>query len=65
MYREEPGKALHALTTAFQGAMEREVVHVERIDMAALARAVEAGLPLFAYGAAANFLPYYLPGWHW
>jgi len=22
-----------------------------------------AGLPLFAYGAAVNFLPYYLPGW--
>src|SRR4030095_10223038 len=21
------------------------------------------GLPLFAYGAAVNFLPYYLPGW--
>jgi glycerol-3-phosphate O-acyltransferase/dihydroxyacetone phosphate acyltransferase len=42
VYREEPGKALRALTTAFQGAMEREVVHVECIDMAALARAVEA-----------------------
>ena len=152
-YREEPVKALHALTTAIQWAMEREVVHVERIDTAALARAVEAlyrgelerelweerglagrqidpfplsgsipdavehfreqdperverlwqrilgyhaglavyrlrdeamrtrlerpaerqrvarswqtivGLPLFAYGAAVNFLPYYLPGW--
>jgi len=152
-YREEPVKALHALTTTIQGAMEREVVHVERIDAAALARAVEAiyrgelehelweerglpdrqtdalrtsrpiadavehlrerdperierlwqrmlgyhagldayrlrdhavrtrlertaerprvarswqtivGLPLFAYGAAVNFLPYYLPGW--
>jgi glycerol-3-phosphate O-acyltransferase / dihydroxyacetone phosphate acyltransferase len=22
-----------------------------------------AGLPLFAYGAVVNFLPYYLPGW--
>ena len=153
VYREEPAKALHTLTTAIQGAMEREVVHVERIDTAALARAVEAlyrgelerelweerglpgrqidpfplsgsiadaiehfrtrdperierlwqrtlgyrallaayrlrdeavrsglertparrrvarswqtivGLPLFAYGAAVNFLPYYLPGW--
>jgi glycerol-3-phosphate O-acyltransferase / dihydroxyacetone phosphate acyltransferase len=153
VYREEPAKALHALTTAIQWAMEREVVHVERIDTAALARAVEAlyrgelerelweerafsgrhidpfplsgsiaeaiehfrthdperierfwqrilgyhaglaayrrrdaavrtrlermakrqrvarsaqaivGLPLFAYGAAVNFLPYYLPGW--
>jgi 1-acyl-sn-glycerol-3-phosphate acyltransferase len=151
-YREEPAKALHTLTTAIQGAMEREVVHVERIDTAAFGRAVEAlcrgqlerelweerwlsgrpldplqhpasiaaavehfrrqdperverlwqrllgyhaglsayrlrdeavrarleraaerqrvarswqtivGLPLFAYGAAVNFLPYYLPG---
>ena len=153
VYRTEPVKALHGLTTAIQSAMEREVVHIERIDTAALARAVEtlyrgtlerelwegrgrsgrridpvqlsgsiaaavehlrsldpgsierlwqrilgyqaglaayrrrdpavstrlqrtgdrqrvarswqtfAGLPLFAYGAAVNFLPYYLPGW--
>src|SRR5881409_2958054 len=153
VYREEPAKALHTLTTAIQWAMEREVVHVERIDMAALARAVQelyggklerelweerglsgrqidpfqlsgaiadatehfrkqdperierlwqrilgyrallaayrlrneavrtglkhaparrqvarsrqaiVGLPLFVYGAAVNFLPYYLPGW--
>jgi 1-acyl-sn-glycerol-3-phosphate acyltransferase len=153
VYREEPAKALHPLTTAIQWAMEREVVHVERIDTAALVRAVETfyrgelerelweerwlsgrridsfplsgsiadavehfrkqdperierlwqrmlgyhaglsvyrvrdeavrtglertaetqrvarswqtivGLPLFAYGAAVNFLPYYLPGW--
>jgi 1-acyl-sn-glycerol-3-phosphate acyltransferase len=153
VYREEPAKALHALTTAIQWAMEREVVHVARIDAAALARAMEelyrgdlecelweerglvgrridpfglsqsiadavehfrkqdperierlwqrilgyhaglaayrlgdeavrprvegtadrqrvarswqtiVGLPLFAYGAAANFLPYYLPRW--
>jgi 1-acyl-sn-glycerol-3-phosphate acyltransferase len=148
-----PAKALHTLTTAIQGAMEREVIHVDRVDTAAFARAVEAlyrgelerelweerglsgrqidpfqppgpmaaavehflnqdperierlwqrmlgyhaglaayrlrdeavrtrlermaerqrvarswqtivGLPLFAYGAAVNFLPYYLPGW--
>jgi hypothetical protein len=153
LYREQPVKALHALTAAIQSAMEREVVHAERIDPAALARAVEelacgdverdlwegrgfsgrqidpsqlagsiadtighfrdrdphrverlwqrilgyravlaayrlrddavrarlapaparrrvarswqtiAGFPLFAYGAAVNFLPYYLPGW--
>jgi glycerol-3-phosphate O-acyltransferase / dihydroxyacetone phosphate acyltransferase len=147
-------KALHALTAAIQRAMEHEVIHVERIETGALARAVEAlyrgelerelweargrsgqrridpsplpgsiadaiehfrtqdaerierlwqrmlgyhaglaayrlrdesmrtrlertaerqqvarswqtivGLPLFAYGAAVNFLPYYLPGW--
>ena len=152
-YREEPAKTLHTLTAAIQGAMEREVVHVERIDTAAFGRAVEAlyrgelerelweerwlagrqvdpfqhsgsiaaavehfrkqdperierlwqrilgyhvgfaayrlrdeavrtrlersaerqrvarswqtivSLPLFAYGAAVNFLPYYLPGW--
>jgi glycerol-3-phosphate O-acyltransferase / dihydroxyacetone phosphate acyltransferase len=154
VYRTEPVKALHGLTTAIQSAMEREMVHVERIETAALARALEtlyrgelerelwegrgrsgrridpfqlsgsisgavehfrrldpgsierlwqrilgyraglaayrlrdqavstrlertgdrrqrvarswqtiAGLPLFAYGAAVNFLPYYLPGW--
>ncbi len=42
VYRGEPAKALHTLSTAIQWAMEREVVHVERIDTAALARAVEA-----------------------
>jgi glycerol-3-phosphate O-acyltransferase / dihydroxyacetone phosphate acyltransferase len=153
VYRDEPMKALHGLTAAIQSAMEREVVDVERIDTAALARAVETlyrgelerelweesglsgrridpfqlsesiagaveyfrrldpgrierlwqrilgyqaglaayrlrdkavqtrlertgdrqpvarswqtivGLPLFAYGAAVNFLPYYVPGW--
>src|SRR5437773_2853939 len=34
VYREEPANAQHTLTTAIQGAMEREVVHVERIDTA-------------------------------
>jgi len=153
LYRQEPAKAQHALTTVIQAAMEHEVVHVERIDLAALARAVETlyrgelerdlwdehwfsgqpiapsylsgsiaaavehmhkedperierlwqrvlayhaglagyrlrdeavrtrldgtverqrvarswqmvvGLPLFVYGAAVNFLPYYVPGW--
>ena len=41
-YREEPAKALHTLTAAIQGAMEREVVHVELIDTAAFGGAVEA-----------------------
>jgi len=41
VYREEPAKALHALTAAIQAAMEREVVHVERIDAAVFARAAE------------------------
>jgi 1-acyl-sn-glycerol-3-phosphate acyltransferase len=152
-YREDPAKALHTLTTTIQRAMEREVVQVERIDVATFGRAVEAlyrgerehelwegrwlsgrevnpfqhsgsieavvehfrkqdperierlwqrifgyqaglaayrlrdeavrtrleetaepqrvarpwqtivGFPFFAYGAAVNFLPYYLPGW--
>src|SRR5206468_1582271 len=35
-------EALHTLTTAIQWAMEREVLHVERIETAALARVVEA-----------------------
>ena len=151
--RREPAREPHTLTAAIQRAMEREVIHVERIDTAALARAMEVlyrgelehelwgergllgrqidpvplpgsmgdviehfrtqdaerverlwqrilgyqaglaayrlrdgavrtrleraperqrvarswqtimGLPLFAYGAAVNFLPYYLPGW--
>ncbi|MBI2215966.1 MAG: 1-acyl-sn-glycerol-3-phosphate acyltransferase [Candidatus Rokubacteria bacterium] len=39
-YRE-PAKAVDALTTAIQWAMERQVVHVERIETAAVARAVE------------------------
>jgi 1-acyl-sn-glycerol-3-phosphate acyltransferase len=141
VYREEPLKALRALTTTLQRAMERETVQVERIDAAALARAVQTvyrgelehelwdktaplassravadaveqlrdqaperverlwqrilayqgglaaygrgtrlarqperqavarpwqtiiGLPLFAYGAGVNFVPYYVPGW--
>jgi 1-acyl-sn-glycerol-3-phosphate acyltransferase len=153
VYRDEPPKALHTLTTAIQLAMEREVVHLEYINTTALARAVDVlyrgklerelweerglagrpidpfqlsasitdavehfrqhdparierlwhrilgyqaglaayrlrdeavrsrldqaaerqrvarswqtivGLPLFAYGAVVNFLPYYLPGW--
>jgi hypothetical protein len=29
----------------------------------ARSRQAIVGLPLFAYGAAVNFLPYYLPGW--
>jgi 1-acyl-sn-glycerol-3-phosphate acyltransferase len=40
--RTERGKAVHRLTTAIQSAIEREVVPVERIDTAALTRAVEA-----------------------
>src|ERR1051325_2408667 len=41
LYRREPAKAQHALTTVIQTAMEHEVVHVERIDVAALGSAVE------------------------
>jgi 1-acyl-sn-glycerol-3-phosphate acyltransferase len=41
VWRDEPVKAVDALTTAIQWAMEREVVHVARIDTAAVARAVE------------------------
>jgi glycerol-3-phosphate O-acyltransferase/dihydroxyacetone phosphate acyltransferase len=42
VYRQEPVEALRALTAAIQCAMEREVVNVQRIDTAALARAVDA-----------------------
>jgi 1-acyl-sn-glycerol-3-phosphate acyltransferase len=40
-YRADPVKAVEALTTAIQWAMESEVVHVDRIDVSALVRAVE------------------------
>jgi glycerol-3-phosphate O-acyltransferase / dihydroxyacetone phosphate acyltransferase len=40
-YRRDPVKAVEALTTAIQWAMEAEVVHVERIDTTQLVRAVE------------------------
>jgi 1-acyl-sn-glycerol-3-phosphate acyltransferase len=40
-YREDAAKAVDALTTAIQWGMEAEVVHVDRIDAAALVQAVE------------------------
>src|SRR5438132_1009009 len=40
-HRQDPVKAVEALTTAIQWAMEAEVVHVARIDATQLVRAVE------------------------
>jgi 1-acyl-sn-glycerol-3-phosphate acyltransferase len=40
-HRTDPVKAAEALTTDIQWAMETQVVHVDRIDAAALVRAVE------------------------
>jgi 1-acyl-sn-glycerol-3-phosphate acyltransferase len=40
-YREDPAKAVEALTSAIQWAMEAQVVHIDRIDAAELVRAVE------------------------
>lgn len=40
-YREDPVKAVDALTRHLQGAMENEVVNVERIDDARLLQAIE------------------------
>src|SRR5262245_30674109 len=40
-YRDDPAKAVDALTTEIQWGMEAQVVHVDRIDAAALVRAVE------------------------
>ena len=40
-YRDDPVKAVDALTTAIQWAMEAEIVHVTRLDRAELVRAVE------------------------
>ena len=39
--REEPVAAVQGLTDAIQSAMEAEVVHVDRIDVAEVVRAVE------------------------
>lgn len=41
VYRDDPTKAVGALTAAIQWAMEAEVVHVERIEETELVRAVE------------------------
>lgn len=41
-YGEDPRKAVDALTTAIQWAMEAQVIHVERIDADDLVREVEA-----------------------
>jgi hypothetical protein len=41
-YRDDPWKAVDALTTEIQQAMEAQVIHVDRIDLAELVRAVEA-----------------------
>src|SRR2546425_600743 len=68
-YRQDPVKAVEALTTAIQWAMEAEVVHVARIDAQRRARRIRlgwqavVGLPLFAYGASVNLLPYWIPRW--
>lgn len=40
-YRNDPVKAVDALTTAIQWAMEAQVVHVDRIEAAQVVRAVE------------------------
>jgi 1-acyl-sn-glycerol-3-phosphate acyltransferase len=40
-YAGDPAKAVDELTTVIQWAMEREVVHVERIETSAVVRAVE------------------------
>lgn len=41
-YRDDAWKAVDALTTQIQWGMEAQVIHVERIDLAALVREVEA-----------------------
>ena len=41
-YRDDPRKAVDALTTAIQWGMEGQVIHVERIDADDLVREVEA-----------------------
>lgn len=41
-YRDDPWKAVDTLTTEIQQAMEAQVIHVDRIDLAELVRAVGA-----------------------
>lgn len=41
-YRDDPRKAVEALTTAIQWGLEAQVIHVERIDLDDLVREVEA-----------------------
>ena len=41
-YRDDPWKAVDALTTAIQWGLEAQVIHVERIDLDDLVREVEA-----------------------
>lgn len=41
LHRSDPVKAVDTLTTAIQWALEAEVVHVDRIDAAAVVRAIE------------------------
>ena len=42
LYRKDPFKAVDALTTVIQYAMEAEVIHVERMDLTGLVREIEA-----------------------
>ncbi|GBC84628.1 hypothetical protein HRbin11_01060 [bacterium HR11] len=41
VYRRDPWKAVQDLTTEIQRAMEAQVIHIDRIDLTALIRAVE------------------------
>jgi 1-acyl-sn-glycerol-3-phosphate acyltransferase len=40
-YRDDPAEAVAALTSAIQSAMQAEIVHVDRLDRAALVRVVD------------------------
>ena len=56
----------HALLAAYRLRDEAVRTRLERTaERQRVARSWQTivGFPLFAYGAAANFLPYYLPGW--
>lgn len=41
-YRDDPWKAVDALTSTIQWGMERQVIHVERIELTEMVREVEA-----------------------
>jgi hypothetical protein len=56
-------RALLAAYRLRDEAVRTDLEHTPERRRVARSRQAIVGLPLFAYGAAVNFLPYYLPGW--
>jgi hypothetical protein len=56
-------QALLAAYRLCNEAVQTGLDHTPTRRQVARSRQAIVGLPVFAYGAAVNFLPYYLPGW--